>query len=84
MAKRVVRALGLIFGCIFTASLVRGFLSNALLKSSKSVLQFMLCSNFPSLCAPNLCACGRDMFFVFWFNCPLLLFSGLYSSYQLD
>ena len=80
MAKRVVRALGLIFGCIFTASLVRGFLSNALLKSSKSVLQFMLCSNFLSLFAPILCACGRDVYIVFWFNCHLL-FSGLYSSY---
>ena len=43
MAKRVVRALGLIFGCIFTASLVRGFLSDALLNSSQSMCS-SLCS----------------------------------------
>jgi len=69
MAKRVVRALGLIFGCVFTASLVCGFLSDAtLLKFSQSIS-----SSFMSLVVVCLIA--------FWFNCPLLIFSGLYSSY---
>ncbi|XP_066352381.1 protein CHLOROPLAST J-LIKE DOMAIN 1, chloroplastic-like isoform X2 [Miscanthus floridulus] len=42
MAKRVVRALGLIFGCVFTASLVRGFVSDAtLLKFSEAIQQLL-------------------------------------------
>lgn len=42
MAKRVVRALGLIFGCVFTASLVRGFLPDAtLLKISLYMSSFI-------------------------------------------
>jgi hypothetical protein len=42
MAKRVVRALGLIFGCVFTASLIRGFVFDATVLKffSVYVLQF--------------------------------------------
>lgn len=45
MAKRVVRALGLIFGCVFTASLVRGFLPDATLLK----ISLYMSSSFVSL-----------------------------------
>lgn len=44
MAKRVFRALGLIFGCVFTASLVSGvILHNALPLDSSRVFLLQCC-----------------------------------------
>jgi hypothetical protein len=69
MAKRVVRALGLIFGCVFAASLVHGLLSDATL--------LFFSQSMPSSPVSLVVICLN----AFWLNCPLLIFSGLYSSY---